>query len=260
MRSLVAANWKMFKTRAEARDTARELATLLGGAPDNRDVVIFAPFTVFDATQEGLDKVHGVTIGAQNVYPAPDGAFTGEISPAMLLDAGCTWVLTGHSERRHLLGESSSFVGAKTMFALEQGLCVMLCIGETLAERENGALEAVLRAQLEAGLAGLQALPETARNQTLKRLAIAYEPVWAIGTGKVASEEDIVAAHAQVREILSTILGSEGRTLRILYGGSVKPVNARQILALDNVNGLLVGGASLQAKSFADIIRADQLA
>lgn len=260
MRSLVAANWKMYKTRAEARDTARELADVLGGAPDNRDVVLFAPFTALEATREGLDGLPGVSVGAQNVYPAAEGAFTGEIAPAMLRDAGCTWVLTGHSERRHVLGESSHFVGEKTAFALEQGLCVMLCIGETLAEREAGQLEDVLRSQLEAGLAGVQALPDTAREEVLTRLAVAYEPVWAIGTGKVASEEDILAAHAQVRELLSLLLGSAGMRIRILYGGSVKPVNARSILTLDNVNGLLVGGASLQAKSFADIIRADQLA
>ncbi len=251
MRSLVAANWKMYKTRAEAGATARELAERIGGAPDDRDVIIFAPFTVLDAVRDALNGVPGVFLGGQNLFPATEGAFTGEISPAMLLDCGCTWVLAGHSERRHILGESPEFVGRKAAFALEQGLSVMLCIGETLDERENGKLEAVLRMQLEKGLAGIPA-------EAYGRVAIAYEPVWAIGTGRVASADDILSAHALVRELLSAQLGSSANVLPILYGGSVKPSNARSILALDNVNGLLVGGASLQAESFAAIIRADQ--
>lgn len=251
MRTLVAANWKMNKTRAEARSTAHDLAAILGGAPDNRDVVVFAPFTALEATKEGLDRAPGIFLGAQDVYPAESGAFTGEISPAMLQDGGCTWVLTGHSERRHVLGESPDFVGKKTAFALQQGLSVILCIGETLAERKAGKLDSVLWLQLEKGLAGLG--PDT----DFSRLAVAYEPVWAIGTGQTASDEDIRMVHTLVRELLSSLLGSNGIRIRILYGGSVKPSNAKAILALDNVNGLLVGGASLQAQSFADIVRAD---
>ena len=252
MRTLVAANWKMNKTRAEARSTAHDLATILGGAPDNRDVVVFAPFTALDAAKEGLDRAPGLFLGAQNVYPAESGAFTGEISPAMLRDAGCTWVLTGHSERRHVLGESPEFVGQKTAFALQQGLSVILCIGETLAERKAGKLDSVLWLQLEKGLSGL------AKDTDFSRLAVAYEPVWAIGTGQTASDADIRMVHTLVRELLSSLLGSDGIGIRILYGGSVKPSNAKAILERDNVNGLLVGGASLQAQSFADIIRADQ--
>ena len=135
MRTIIAANWKMNKTRTEAKATAHELASILGGAPDDRDVIVFAPFTALEAAKEGLDGAPGIFIGAQNMYPAESGAFTGEISPAMLREAGCTWVLTGHSERRHVLGESPDFVGKKTAFALEQGFSVILCIGETLAER-----------------------------------------------------------------------------------------------------------------------------
>ncbi len=251
MRSLVAANWKMYKTRAEAGTTARELANSIGGAPDGREVIIFAPFTTLDTVRDALNGTHSVFLGGQNLFPATEGAFTGEISPVMLLDCGCTWVLAGHSERRHILGESPDFVGKKVAFALEQGLSVMLCIGETLEERENGKLEAVLRLQLEKGLAGVPA-------ESLGRVAIAYEPVWAIGTGRVASADDILSAHAMVRELLSAQLGSAANAIPILYGGSVKPGNAKSILALDNVNGLLVGGASLQAESFASIIRADQ--
>ena len=178
MRTIIAANWKMNKTRTEAKATAHELASILGGAPDDRDVVVFAPFTALEATREGLDGAPGIFVGAQNMYPAESGAFTGEISPAMLREAGCTWVLTGHSERRHVLGESPDFVGKKTAFALEQGFSVILCIGETLAERKAGKLNSILWLQLERGLAGL------GPNADYSRLAVAYEPVWAIGTGR----------------------------------------------------------------------------
>ena len=235
MRTIIAANWKMNKTRTEAKATAHELASILGGAPDDRDVVVFAPFTALEATREGLDGAPGIFVGAQNMYPAESGAFTGEISPAMLREAGCTWVLTGHSERRHVLGESPDFVGKKT----------------ALAERKAGKLNSILWLQLERGLAGL------GPNADYSRLAVAYEPVWAIGTGQTASDEDIRMVHTLVRELLSSLLGSNGIGIQILYGGSVKPDNAKAILSLDNVDGLLVGGASLQAQSFADIVRAD---
>lgn len=255
MRNLIAANWKMHKTRAEARDLARALADALAVAPasPSAEVVLFPPFTAFEAVREGLGEAK-IGFGGQDVYPAESGAFTGEISPGMLLDAGCSWVLTGHSERRHILGESSVLVGEKTAFALKRGLCVILCVGESLAEREAGRLEDVLQAQLADGLANVPA-------EAVSRLAVAYEPVWAIGTGKVASAEDIAAAHAFVRSRLNALPGTEaGQSVRILYGGSVKPENAAGILALDNVDGLLVGGASLQAETFLRIIRAGQTA
>ena len=211
MRTIIAANWKMNKTRTEAKATAHELASILGGAPDDRDVVVFAPFTALEATREGLDGAPGIFVGAQNMYPAESGAFTGEISPAMLREAGCTWVLTGHSERRHVLGESPDFVGKKTAFALEQGFSVILCIGETLAERKAGKLNSILWLQLERGLAGL------GPNADYSRLAVAYEPVWAIGTGQTASDEDIRMVHTLVRELLSSLLGSNGIGIQILY-------------------------------------------
>ncbi len=166
----------------------------------------------------------------------------------MLLDAGAVWVLTGHSERRHVLGESDELVGRKTAFALEQGLKVMLCIGEKLEEREAGRLEAVLRRQLDSGLpAGENALES--------RFAVAYEPVWAIGTGKVAGPDEVLATHAVVRRLLCERLGEAGNGIPILYGGSVKPANAGSLIGLDNVDGLLIGGASLDAQSFVQIIR-----
>jgi len=241
---IIAANWKMYKTSAEARATATELSRLVPAPPC--EVVIFAPFTALASTAAGLAMP--CALGGQDVYPAAEGAFTGEISPGMLRDAGCAWALTGHSERRHGLGESPEFVGRKTAFSLAAGLRVMLCIGETLEEREAGRLVDVLTRQAEAGLRDV-AGPD------LANLAVAYEPVWAIGTGKTATPGDIVAAHEAVRDILIRLCGQAGRTTPILYGGSVKPDNAAVILSLDNVGGLLVGGASLQAESFAAIIR-----
>lgn len=251
MKFLMAANWKMYKTRKEAETTAAALLGHTGLLPDDREVVIFAPFTAIDATLKGLSPAgapaKGFAVGGQDLYPATEGAYTGEISPAMLLDCGASWVLAGHSERRAILGESSALVGQKTAFALNSGLKVILCIGETLSERESGKLSAVLSEQLEQGL---KDLPEDFNS---RNLAIAYEPVWAIGTGKVAGPREILEAHALVRSLLAKHFKDKANELRILYGGSVKPENAGQIIALDNVDGVLVGGASLQAESFAKI-------
>lgn len=253
MKKLMAANWKMYKTSAEARETAEALCKLLPRAL-NCDVVLFPPFTALAAAAEAVCAVKGVEVGGQNMYPAVEGAFTGEISPAMLRDAGASWVLVGHSERRHVLGESFDVVAQKTAFALTQGLKVMLCIGETLEEREAGHLEKVLTKQLNSALSPL---PSTVSPE---QIAIAYEPVWAIGTGKVAGPAEILAAHALVRRLtvasLQPQMGANAEKVRILYGGSVKPDNAGTILALDNVDGVLVGGASLQAESFARIVTA----
>ena len=247
-KAVIAGNWKMNKTPAEAKELITAIAPLVKDA--GCDVVACVPY-VDIATAIEAAKGTNIKIGAENCHWAVSGAFTGEISPAMLREAGCTWVLTGHSERRHVLGESPDFVGKKTAFALEQGFSVILCIGETLAERKAGKLNSILWLQLERGLAGL------GPNADYSRLAVAYEPVWAIGTGQTASDEDIRMVHTLVRELLSSLLGSNGIGIQILYGGSVKPDNAKAILSLDNVDGLLVGGASLQAQSFADIVRAD---
>ncbi len=254
MATLMAANWKMYKTRAQACETLTALCDLLQKSPaaQEREVLIFSPFTaIAEAVNVVKQAGQGVNIslGAQNFYPAPEGAFTGEISPDMLKDVGATWVLVGHSERRHVFGESLALVHDKTAYALEQGFNVTFCVGESLEEREAGQLEAVLTQQL-ASLASLK------ENITAQNFAVAYEPVWAIGTGKVAGEQEIVEAHAIVRKILENIFSEKGTQLRILYGGSVKPENAGAIVALDNVEGVLVGGASLQAESFARIVTA----
>lgn len=252
MRKLMAANWKMYKTAAEAASAADYLAKLLGkAAPDGREVIIFPPFTAIHATAKALEGTQNMAVGGQNVYPATEGAFTGEISPAMLRDSGADWVLTGHSERRHILGETDALVGEKTAFALKEGLKVIVCIGETLPEREGNNLQTVLERQIALGLA---AVPT---NVSAENIAIAYEPVWAIGTGKVAGPSEILEAHSLVRTLLLVRFGKVlGRQLRILYGGSVKPNNASLIIQLDNVDGVLVGGASLQPESFRQIVTA----
>lgn len=250
MQLLMAANWKMFKTQTQATTTLRELTGKLNAMPDDRQAVIFAPFTALSAASEELKGANRIALGGQNCYPADEGAFTGEISPAMLLDCGCSFVLTGHSERRAIFQESDEFIGKKTALALEKGLKVILCVGETLEERDAGKLQSVLERQMEKGLA------DVLDNIAAENISIAYEPVWAIGTGRVAGAEEILEAHALVRSFLEKRFSRQGREIRILYGGSVKPENAGDIIRLDNVNGVLVGGASLLAESFSRIVLA----
>ena len=250
MNTLMAANWKMYKTRDQARETSQDLARRLEGSlPENREVLVIPAFTALGEVAAALGGRRGYAVGAQDFYPAGEGAFTGEISPTMLLDAGCTYALTGHSERRHVLGEDDAFVGRKTSFGLEAGLRIILCVGEKLEERRDGRVEAVLERQLDAGLA------DVPRDLAPEVLSVAYEPVWAIGTGEVAGVDDIAAAHAMVRRKLMAVFPA-GRDMRILYGGSVKPENCSSIIALDNVDGVLVGGASLTADSFSRIVSA----
>ncbi len=249
MKKLMAANWKMYKTCAEAAATLMELADI--PVPADREVAVFAPFTALLSCHEALKgKNSAIRLGGQNCYPAKEGAFTGEVSPAMLRDCGCSLVLVGHSERRAILGEPDAFIGEKVAFALACDLDVVLCVGETLAERDAGKLQSVIERQLYAGLA---ILPDSI---VPERLSIAYEPVWAIGTGRVAGSVEIEEAHRLVRGALRARFPIQGDAMRILYGGSVKPENAGEIIKLDNVNGVLVGGASLQAKSFGRIVAA----
>ena len=246
MKKIIAANWKMNETRAQGEALARSVAEGIASLPDDRKVVIFPPATA-------LDIVTGASMGRfetgiQNFYPAENGAFTGEISPAMVHDCGGQWALCGHSERRHIFNEPDELISRKVNFALANDLKVMLCVGETLEERESGHLNAVLMRQLTSALSGQSS--ETA----VSSIAIAYEPVWAIGTGKTAGPAEIKEAHELIRGDLRTMFASACTELPILYGGSVKPSNAHEILGLDNVDGVLVGGASLEAKSFLAII------
>lgn len=249
MKKLMAANWKMHKSLAEGRSTAESLVRLLDKLPADREMLVFPPFTALAGVADAFAGKAGYHVGAQNFYPAQKGAFTGEVAPDMLQDLGCDYLLTGHSERRHVLGEANEFVGEKTAFGLNAGMKIVLCIGETLEEREAGQLHSVLEAQLRSGLSGVD------KGVSPDDLAVAYEPVWAIGTGKVAGPPEILEAHAMVRTLLEELLGN-GSKIRILYGGSVKPDNCAEIISLDNVDGVLVGGASLEAESFSRIVTA----
>jgi len=251
MKKLMAANWKMFKTWEEAKSMAEELVDLAASKlPEDREVLIFPPFTVMKGVADALSKAEGFYTGGQDFYVEEEGAFTGEISPKMLKDVGAVYGLTGHSERRHVLGEDDEYIGNKTSYGLSAGLKVVLCIGEKLEERKGGKVEEVLERQLRVGLKDvpLDVDPEN--------LSIAYEPVWAIGTGEVAGPEEIVKAHAFTRKILLSIFGKKANEIRVLYGGSVKPGNCGEIIALDNVDGVLVGGASLLSESFSQIVLA----
>ena len=251
MKKLMAANWKMFKTYEDGVTTARELVDrVTGRMPEDREMLVIPPFTLLHGVGEVLKGQDAMLLGGENFYPADQGAFTGEICPEQLLDLGCSYALAGHSERRHILGEDDAFVGRKVTFGLEKGLSMILCIGETMDERNRGRFKEVLFRQLDKGLAGAgqKAGPDN--------LVVAYEPVWAIGTGAVAGPGEIAQAHALVRSKLVDMFGEPGREIRILYGGSVKPDNCASIIALDNVDGVLVGGASLKAESFSQIVTA----
>lgn len=251
MKKLMAANWKMYKTWAEAEATARELVELVAAKlPADREVLVFPPFTALKAVGDAFAAADGFSAGGQDYYTEEEGAFTGEISPKMLADAGAAYGLTGHSERRHVLGESDELVGRKTAYGLERGLKVILCVGEKIEERRGGKVEEVLERQLRAGLRGVPADVEP------ERISVAYEPVWAIGTGEVAGPAEIEQAHAFTRKILVSVFGEKANEMRVLYGGSVKPGNCAEIIALDNVDGVLVGGASLLSESFSQIVLA----
>ncbi len=244
----VAGNWKMYTTRTAAKELAAAIVKDL--PPDTATrVAVCPPFPWLVAVADVL-KGSPVALGAQNCYPEKEGAFTGEVSPQMLLDAGCGYVIVGHSERRHGLGETDEFLNRKAKAALAAGLSVIFCVGELLAEREAGRTEAVLETQLTRGLAGIPA------EQTAK-LVIAYEPVWAIGTGKVATTEQAQEAHAFIRRKIAGQFGENvAGSLLIQYGGSVKPDNAAGLLHQPDVDGALVGGASLKADSFLAIVKA----
>ena len=248
MKPLIAGNWKMHLDRAGARALAATLARGIPTPLESADVALFPPFT---ALAEVVQAVAGtdITVGGQNLYPEDQGAFTGEISGPMLLDCGATRVLVGHSERRHVMGEDDEFCNRKVHAALGHDIEPCLCVGEQLGEREAGETEAVVERQLRAGLQGVGA-------DRAPDLTVAYEPVWAIGTGLTATPKQVAEVHAFLRQILIGLWGETGQGIRILYGGSVKPANAAALLATPDVNGALVGGASLQPESFAAIVSA----
>lgn len=246
-KSIVAANWKMNKGPREAVEFVEAFLPLL--SETTCESVISAPFVSLVATKEALGEAN-VGLAAQNMHPASNGAFTGEVAGEMLTEIGCSHVILGHSERRAIFGENDAFLNEKLLKALDLGLKPIFCIGETLEERDGGQLEMVVRRQLEVGLAGADA-------QKMRDAVIAYEPVWAIGTGRTASPDQAQDAHAFVRRVLGEIFGSEvADEIRIQYGGSVKPENAAELFVQPDIDGGLIGGASLDPRSFAEILSA----
>jgi triosephosphate isomerase len=247
-KKFVAGNWKMFTNAATARQLAEAVAR--GLAKEQRISVAICPPAPYLALVNEVIKGSTVALGAQNCYCEKEGAFTGEVSPAMLVDVGCRYVILGHSERRHKLGENDDFINRKVKAALAAGLEVILCLGETLEEHQSNRTETVLDSQLSGSLAGLDA-------QALRQVVLAYEPVWAIGTGQNATPERAQQAHAFVRGRIRERFGEEAAsTLLIQYGGSVKPDNAASLFHQPDVDGGLIGGASLNAESFLAIVRA----
>jgi triosephosphate isomerase len=245
-RPLIAANWKMHKTIAEAEAFARELLPLIAGA--SAEVALAPSFVALAALGRALSG-STVALAAQNVNPNEHGAFTGEISPGMLADTGCRYGIVGHSERRALYGETSAYVAAKAAALLAKGIRPIVCVGESLAEREAGQTLAVVGTQLRESLASV------ARERATE-VVVAYEPVWAIGTGRTATPLMAQQVHAALRVQLVALFGSAADEIRIQYGGSVKPDNTVALMTEPDIDGALVGGASLDAKSFAAIVRA----
>lgn len=244
---VIAGNWKMYKLLAEAVDTAMALKPLVANATHCE--VVIAP--VFTAIKTLADRLEGsnIRIAAQDCALQNEfGAHTGEVAPVMLRDTGCTYVIIGHSERRQFYGETNESINKKTKAALSAGLAAIVCVGESLSEREAGDAESVVKSQLFGGLAGLTV-------SDLERIIIAYEPVWAIGTGKTATPEQAQEMHGFIRSVLGETHGAEAAdSMRILYGGSVKPDNIASLMKNEDVDGALVGGASLEAGSFSRIV------
>lgn len=247
-RCVIAANWKMHKTRGEARWLWEALVAGAGQVPVERELVLFPSSTALSTLAEAARGTR-FAIGAQNLHPGREGAVTGEVSGRQLAEAGASHVLIGHSERRRLFAESDALLAEKMEAALEYGLAPIFCVGETLEERDRDETWSTLRRQLERGLGRLSAPDWT-------RVCLAYEPVWAIGTGRTATEAQAREAHAFLRTELARLAGEATAALPILYGGSVRPENAGALLGSPEIQGLLVGGASLEAESFLAIAAA----
>jgi triosephosphate isomerase len=247
-KKVIAGNWKMNKTATEAVTLAKDIIDEVG-RETSVDIVLCPPFTALSAVAHVLEG-QAVKLGGQNMHPAKNGAYTGEISAEMLRTLYATHVILGHSERRTYFGETDAFINQKVVTALAHELKPILCVGETLAEREAGATLAVVQRHVEGGLAGVK--PEQ-----ITTVIIAYEPVWAIGTGKVATTAQAQEVHAFIRDLLTKLYGAPlAQKVRILYGGSMKPSNAAELLAEKDIDGGLIGGASLEAKSFIELVKA----
>ncbi len=246
VKALVAGNWKMNGLKASKKEVGALARKLAGKKRPACDVLICPPATLVSSLREAARGTK-VAIGGQDCHAKESGAHTGDISAEMLKDAGASHVIVGHSERRADHGETDEIVRAKAEAARRAGLTAIVCVGETEAERDAGATLKVIRSQLKGSL------PD---GSTAKTMVVAYEPVWAIGTGRTPTPDDVAKVHAAIRKALETRFGTEGASMRILYGGSVKPANAKELMAVPNVNGALVGGASLKADDFWGIISA----
>jgi triosephosphate isomerase len=242
---VIAGNWKLFKTIAEATDMVNQLKPLVAGTT-GVEIVVAPVFTALSRTAEALSGSN-VNLAAQDCYWEEEGAFTGEVAPKLLVDAGCSHVIIGHSERRQYFGETDETVNKKAKAAIAAGLTAIVCVGETLEEREGDRTFSVIETQLKGSLAGFSA-------EMLGRTVIAYEPVWAIGTGKTASDAQAQEVHAFIRGLVAKQFAqASADAIRILYGGSVKPDNVKGLMSQPDIDGALVGGASLKADSFAAI-------
>ena len=247
-KKLIAGNWKMNKTSGEAAGLVSDIVAAVGRSNDV-DVVVCPPFTSLESVGKALDG-SSVKLGAQNMHPERNGAYTGEISAEMLRSHFASYVILGHSERRTYFGDTDAFVNQKVTAALKAELKPILCVGETLAERESGSTLKVVQTQLEAGLEGVSKDQATS-------IVVAYEPVWAIGTGKVATTEQAQEVHAFIRELLGKLFSPAiAGKIRILYGGSMKPANAPELLSQPDIDGGLIGGAALEARSFVELVNA----
>jgi len=246
----IAGNWKMYKTTGEAIALASSLVSALAGEKGKR-IMIAPPFTALHAVGGAIEGSQ-IMLGAQNACAELEGAHTGEVSLRMLRDAGVSVVILGHSERRHVYGETDALINRKVKLALAEGFEVILCVGETLDERQKSVTEKVVEGQTRQGLAGVAA-------GDLSRVTIAYEPVWAIGTGKNATPQDADSVHRYIRSVISQLYSADAATrMTIQYGGSVKPENIRDLMKMENIDGALVGGASLKAETFLPIVQFDR--
>jgi len=245
-KTLIIANWKMNLLRSDSELLTKSILNMVSPGVLKFEIVLVPPFTNLEIVHRIIDHTD-LSLGAQNVFWEDSGSFTGEISPTMLRDIGCSWVILGHSERRQLLGETDFEVRRKVLASLGAGLKVIVCVGETLLQRDKGMASNVLRRQVESAL-------QDVNNEIVKKVVIAYEPIWAIGTGNNASMQEIEVAHDEIRDKLIGLFGKDADNIRIIYGGSVNQDNLNYILSTKNVNGTLVGGASLDADAFIQLI------
>ena len=245
----IAGNWKMNKTVAEALALVRDLRGMVSMVRDQVEIAVAPPFTALHPVAKAVEGSN-IKLAAQNCHWEAKGAFTGEIAPEMAKEVGCAYVIVGHSERRQFFGETDETVNRRVKAVFKAGIKPIMCVGETLAERDAGKTLSVVERQVNGGLAGLS-------GEEAKSIVVAYEPVWAIGTGKVATTAQAQEVHASIRKLLASAFGPAiAAGIRIQYGGSVKPDNAAELLAQPDIDGALVGGASLKADDFAKIIRA----